>query len=84
MQRSLKFSKPVCGDFTLYEHVRDLLFKLYTRRICLTKVGLGLFKLSYPYGQLDLFADDKEERLMKAMDSIRGKFGVDAISYGFF
>ena len=43
---------------------------------------IRLKELSYPYGQLDLFADDeKEQQLMKVLDTIRNKYSSDAVKF---
>jgi len=81
-QRSLRLHTPVWGDLSLYEHFFSLLHKISTRRIRLTKLAIRLSGLSSPYGQLDLFGRiTKERTLMRALDTIKKKFGPKAITF---
>ena len=81
-QRSLRLNTPVCGDLTLYEQCLYLLGKTYTRRIRLSKLAIKFSHLSFPCGQLDLFGRiTKERNLMRALDTVRTKFGPKAITF---
>jgi hypothetical protein len=43
---------------------------------------ITLTDLTYPYGQLDLFeANNREEQLMGAVDTIRNRYGMNAIGF---
>ena len=81
-QRSLRLDAPASGDLSLYEHFLYLLRKTYTRRIRLSKLAIRLLRLSFPYGQLDLFGRiSKERNLMRALDTIKTRFGPQAITF---
>jgi len=80
--RSAAIRPPLSGDLSLYERCALLLQKAFTRRVRLTDMTLECTELSFPWGQLDLFAQtEREEQLMKALDSIRGNFGRTAIRF---
>lgn len=80
--RSLKLSPPLRGDLSLFEQCVSLLHKIFTRRVRITELTAEFLELTFPYGQMDLFADNaREEKLMGAIDSIRDAFGEKAIKY---
>ena len=80
--RSIRLLTPARGDLTLYEQCSLLLRKLFVRRVRLTELTTDFTELTFPYGQVDLFADsEREENLMSAIDSIRGSFGENAIRF---
>jgi hypothetical protein len=81
-RRSAALRPPLSGDISLYEQCAHLLEKIRTRRVRLTDLALECQDLTFPYGQLDLFARvDREEQLMAALDSIRGSYGRAAIRF---
>jgi DNA polymerase-4 len=81
-QRSIRLYVPLDGDLGLYERFLDLLRTSYTRRVRLARISIRLEKLSHPCRQLDLFGDaERERKLMKALDSIKVRFGQDAITF---
>ncbi len=81
-KRQLLLKTPICGDLSLFEQFLPLLYSAYTRRIRLSRMVMKLSRLTFPYGQLDLFGKvEKERKLMKALDSIRTKFGPKAITF---
>jgi len=82
VSRSLKLSRPLRGDLSLYEQCVMLLNKIFTRRVRITELTADFLELTFPYGQMDLFSDNqREEKLMDALDSIRDTFGEKAIKY---
>ncbi len=81
-KRSVTPLAPISGDLSLYRQCESLLSALYTRRVRLMHLMVHLRDLTYPYGQIDLFANtEQEEKLMGVMDEIRHKFGEDAIRF---
>ncbi|MGA1874228.1 MAG: DNA polymerase Y family protein [bacterium] len=81
-QRTVQVDMPLCGDLSLYESFLHLLRTVYTRRVRLARLSISLLRLSFPYGQLDLFGKITRERnLMKALDALRTKFGPDIITF---
>ena len=54
----------------------------FTRRVRITELTADFLELTFPYGQMDLFSDNqREEKLMDALDCIRDTFGEKAIKY---
>ena len=52
------------------------------RRVRVAQLQVDFLDLTFPYGQVDLFADnEREENLMSALDSIRDSFGDRAIKF---
>ncbi|MBN1761122.1 MAG: hypothetical protein JW863_22530, partial [Chitinispirillaceae bacterium] len=80
--RSIPVRPPLGGDLSLYERCSLLLRKIITRRVRLTELSLTCTDLTFPYGQIDLFArTEREEQLMSALDTIRGSYGGKAIRF---
>ena len=80
--RSIALHTPLNGDLSLFEQFSNLYTAVYLRRIRLSSIAIVLTELTYPYGQLDLFADtEKESKIMTALDSIRDKFGEKAVRF---
>ena len=72
------------GDLSLFEQFNKMLAVINTRRIRLSSMEIRLKKLTYPYGQLDLFADnEKALQLMEVLDSVRNKYGSNIVRFGF-
>jgi DNA polymerase-4 len=80
VQRSARFGESTLNDFVIFDRAERLFRSAYQRRVQLKSIALRLDHLTYPCGQMVLF-DLKQERrsLLKAMDSIRDRFGDDAI-----
>ena len=82
VSRCIQLRVPVHGDLTLYEMCANLLKKMFTRRVRIAQLRVDFLDLTFPYGQVDLFADnEREENLMSALDSIRDSFGDKAIKF---
>ena len=78
-------AKPAtANDFSLFAHARRVLDLAWTRRVrlrCMTLIG---DRLTYPPAQRLLFEPErrraeKQDRLVAALDRIRGRFGNDAV-----
>jgi hypothetical protein len=82
VSRNSMLQPPLNGDLSLYEKCLLLLKKCFTRRIRLTDLAIECTNLTFPYGQIDLFAQtDREEHLMSALDTIRKSYGSQAIKF---
>jgi len=69
------------NDRVLIRHVRELFDSLYTRRQLIRLAGVKLSGLTRGYYQADLFEDNiRDINLLLAMDKIRDRFGVNAIT----
>lgn len=80
--RNLRLSNPLRGDISLYEQCADLLRKIFVRRVRIKEIAAEFLELTFPYGQMDLFANnEREEKIMTAIDSIRYAFGEKAIKF---
>lgn len=73
---------PISGDLSLHEFILPVFRKSITRRVRLTELRIVCSDLTFPYGQIDLFAQtQREEHLMSALDRIRSSFGREAIRF---
>ncbi len=82
VRRTTALSPPVNGDLTLFGRCSELLKKSFTRRVRLTELMLECSDLTFPYGQADLFGStNREEHLMRALDTIRGVYGKASIRF---
>lgn len=68
------------SDRVLTEKVMQLFGKLYSRRMLIRLIGVKFSDLASGSTQIDLFDDAiKDINLSRAMDSIRNRFGADAV-----
>ena len=82
------FAKPAtANDLTLFEVARRTLMRAWTRRVRIRHMRLICDRLIFPQAQRELFADERAESekrdlLIAAMDSIRDRFGPNAVRVG--
>jgi len=82
VMRRVSVAPPLSGDLSLFDYVLLLFKKSITRRVRIAEIAIECSELTFPYGQLDLFAQtEREEHLMSALDSIRSSFGRSAIKF---
>ncbi len=80
--RTVTLRTPLNGDLSLFDQFKKMLALINTRRIRLSSMEIRLKELSYPYGQLDLFADNEKERqLMEVLDTVRNKYSPDVVKF---
>jgi DNA polymerase IV len=78
-------AKPAtANDFSLLAHARRVFDLAWTRRVRLRRMTLIGDRLTYPPAQRPLFEAErrlaeKQDRLVAALDRIRGRFGNDAV-----
>jgi DNA polymerase-4 len=79
-----KTVEPTDDDEVIYDCVRTMLEKAFTRRVAIRLIGVGLSKFSRSGEQTNLFENvvDKRKNLLKAVNAIRGKYGFSKISVG--
>lgn len=71
--------------YTSFDHVlipiaKDLLIRLYTRRVMIRLVGVKLSHLVSGAPQLDLFEDTpRQVQLYRALDYVRQRYGAGAV-----
>ena len=83
--RQVSIAPPTANDPALFEAARRALSLAVVRRVRVRYIRLVLRRLLFPPVQLDLFDHDRQERqtrLLTAMDNIRSKFGDSAIYPG--
>jgi DNA polymerase-4 len=81
----LVLPRPVNDERELKEAARDRFLRLYSRRLPLRLLGVGLAPLSVPEGQAGLFPDpdtQRRQRLAACKDAIRQRFGFLAVVSG--
>jgi DNA polymerase-4 len=74
-------------DRRFFEVIRSVFERLFQRRVALRRIVLRFQHLTMPFRQLTLFPWEEEnhfqeEGLQKALDSVRLRFGRQAISWG--
>jgi DNA polymerase-4 len=68
-------------DHVLIEKINGLFDKLYQKRMLIRLIGIRFSHLVYGGYQYNMFEDTLEQiHLYQAMDSIRKRFGNDAVS----
>ncbi len=66
---------------TIFEVIKDLFHTCYQRRVLIRLIGIRFSHLVYANYQMDLFdATLKNVHLMEAMDEVRNKYGIQAVS----
>ncbi len=75
------------NDITLFEAARQALFLAWARRVRIRHLRLVCDRLVFPPAQLALFDGDrqhaeKRDRLIGAIDSVRHRFGREAVTVG--
>lgn len=71
------------NDHILLTRVMELFEKNYSRRVLIRLIGVKFSHLASGYNQIHLFDDSEEKiKLYQALDSIRNRFGDDAIKRG--
>jgi DNA polymerase-4 len=85
--RQLAARPATANDLTLFQLARRTLRLAWTRRVRIRHVRLICDRLIFPPAQLELFADEQEEtrkrdHLIIAIDSIRHRFGSEAVRVG--
>ena len=74
--------EPTTLDTHIIAAVRELIPKAQERRARVRLIGVNLSNLTWNQHQMSLFSrerDEKWERVMKQVDSVRGKHGFDAL-----
>jgi len=85
--RQLAARPATANDFTLFRLARRTLQLAWTRRVRIRHVRLICDRLIFPPAQLELFADEqratqKNDNLIVAVDTIRDRFGTEALRVG--
>ncbi len=81
--RQITLPQPTSLDQDIFAHAWSLFEQHWTKR-AIRLIGVAARQLSPTARQLDLFEqqDDRAERLTRAVDDIRHKYGVDSLKRG--
>lgn len=83
--RRTTLATPTDSDRVIASHARELFRATYARRVAVRLLGVGLQGLVQAAPQLDLFTEPRAlawERLVGALDRLRGRWGFDAVRTG--
>ena len=85
--RQLTARPATANDRALFQLARRTLQLAWTRRIRIRHIRLICDRLIFPPAQLELFADEQKktrqsDNLIVAIDSIRNRFGTEAVQLG--
>ena len=74
-------------DLRLFRAVRSAFRQLFQRRVAVRRIVLELSEFSMPFRQMSLFPWEEaslqaDQKLQKALDAVRGRFGRRAIWWG--
>ncbi len=85
--RQASANPPADNDYFLFSTAGLALKRAWTRRVRIRHIRLVCDRLTWPSAQPDLFSQSREDRLKKdrlitTLDTIRQKFGADAVKVG--
>ena len=82
--RNITLKEPTNDDRVVFEAVKIIFLKAYTRKMSVRLLGVGLTQFSEASEEtLFVFpADEKRTQVLSAVDKLRKKFGDDAIHTG--
>jgi DNA polymerase IV len=80
----VRLSKPTNDERELLAAAKELFEKLFTRRVAVRLVGVNVTNLEADRQQHELFDTDANRRwyLNRGLDSVRGRYGWNAVFYG--
>jgi DNA polymerase-4 len=82
--QTVRISKPTNDERELLAAAKDLFGKLFTRRVAVRLVGVNVINLETDKRQHELFDTNANRRwyLNRGLDSVRGRYGWNAVFYG--
>jgi DNA polymerase-4 len=82
--QAVRISKPTNDERELLAAAKDLFDKLFTRRVAVRLVGASVTNLETDRRQNELFDTNANRRwyLNRGLDSVRGRYGWNAVFYG--
>jgi DNA polymerase-4 len=82
--QTVRIGKPTNDERELLAAAKDVFDKLFTRRVAVRLVGVNVTNLEADRRQNELFDTDANRRwhLNRGMDSVRGRYGWNAVFYG--
>jgi DNA polymerase-4 len=85
-RRAVSLSDPIDQDAQIFGFVEKLFSEASERRVNIKWMCLVCANLTEPRGQLEMFADTEgagmEGSLQDALDAVRGRYGMTAVSWG--
>ena len=82
--QTVRLTKPTNDERELLAAAKDLFSKLFTRRVAVRLVGVSVHNLETDKRQHELFDTNANRRwyLNRGLDSVRGRYGWNAVFYG--
>jgi DNA polymerase-4 len=82
--QTVRLTKPTNDERELLAAAKDLFDKLFTRRVAVRLVGVNVTNLEADRRQNELFDTSANRRwyLNRGLDSVRGRYGWNAVFYG--
>ncbi|MGA2097115.1 MAG: DNA polymerase IV [Candidatus Acidiferrum sp.] len=82
--QTIRIARPTNDERELLAEAKDLFAKLFTRRVAVRLVGVSVTNLETDRRQHELFDTDANRRwyLNRGLDSVRGRYGWNAVFYG--
>jgi len=82
--QTVRLTKPTNDERELLAAAKDLFTKLFTRRVAVRLVGVSVHNLETDKRQHELFDTNANRRwyLNRGLDSVRGRYGWNAVFYG--
>jgi DNA polymerase-4 len=83
-QQTVRLGKPTNDERELLAAAKDLFDKLFTRRVAVRLIGVSVTNLETDRRQNELFDTNANRRwyLNRGLDSVRGRYGWNAVFYG--
>ena len=87
MTRQATADPATANDFRLFAVAKTALESAWKRRVRIRHLRLVCHRLTYPPAQIALFSEHEQEKrksdnLISALDSIRRRYGFDAVRTG--
>jgi DNA polymerase-4 len=82
--QTMRLTRPSNDERELLAEAKELFAKLFTRRVAVRLVGVNVTNLEVDRRQHELFDTDANRRwyLNRGLDSVRGRYGWNAVFYG--
>jgi len=82
--RAQTIKEPSNSDKIIFNTVTTLFRNAYKRRVSIRLIGVQLTNFYSSFEQENLFdgKDEKEKRMLQAIDALRLRYGMDIVHYG--
>ena len=84
LTRSQTFKEPASSDKIIFNSAVELFRNAYKRRVSIRLIGIQLTNFYSAFEQENLFdgKEEKEKRMLQAIDALRAKYGLRIVKYG--